>query len=115
MGLKIQETTGNCIRCGRYALLGNGICQECWDNPNRRKDNKEDIRLCSSGMKRLDIELTRYHIRALGKQKNIRQSALYQMLKEELSKLGYWKNRSRGNPSKGFQVMRSRRRNNANE
>ena len=33
-----------------------------------------------------------------------RHQQLYKVLKKELSALGYWKNRERGNPSKGFGV-----------
>ena len=36
------------------------------------------------------------------------RSKLYYVLKRELSKLGYWKERPRGNPKKGFQVMKER-------
>jgi len=31
-----------------------------------------------------------------------RHQALYRVLKIELSQLGYWKNRQRGNPAKGY-------------
>ena len=31
-----------------------------------------------------------------------RRTELYQILKVELSKLGYWKQQGRGNPAKGF-------------
>jgi len=33
------------------------------------------------------------------------QTGLYRLLKDELSALGYWKNRKRGNPAKGYQKM----------
>jgi len=29
---------------------------------------------------------------------------LYKVLREELSALGYWKNKPRGNPAKGYQM-----------
>lgn len=31
-----------------------------------------------------------------------RHQVLYRVLKRELSLLGYWKNRQRGNPAKGY-------------
>ena len=31
-----------------------------------------------------------------------REQAVYKVLKEELSRLGYWRQRPRGNPQKGF-------------
>jgi protein associated with RNAse G/E len=31
---------------------------------------------------------------------------LFKLLKEELTKLGYWKNRQRGNPSLGYAKMK---------
>lgn len=37
-----------------------------------------------------------------------RRSALYKALKEELSLLGYWKNKARGDSSKGWAVMKGR-------
>ena len=33
---------------------------------------------------------------------------LFRVLKEELEKQGYWKNRSRGNPRLGYEVMNDR-------
>ena len=32
----------------------------------------------------------------------LRQTELYKLLKVELTRLGYWKNKPRGNPRKGF-------------
>ena len=32
-----------------------------------------------------------------------RHQVLYSVLKRELSQLGYWKNRQRGDPAKGYQ------------
>ncbi len=34
-----------------------------------------------------------------------RHSKIYQCLKVELSKLGYWRLKERGNPSKGYQAQ----------
>jgi len=33
---------------------------------------------------------------------------IYKVLREELSALGYWKNKPRGNPSKGYKAMKER-------
>ena len=38
-----------------------------------------------------------------------REKRLYGALKEELTILGYWKNKSRGNPAKGLEVMQKKR------
>lgn len=35
-------------------------------------------------------------------------SPIYKVLKAELSLLGYWRNKPRGNPAKGFQVMKGK-------
>ena len=49
-------------------------------------------------MSKVDIEQLVKEIEQLE-----RHQLLYQVLKEELSKLGYWRNRPRGNPAKGYQ------------
>jgi len=37
-----------------------------------------------------------------------RHDPLYKLLKTELSVLGYWRNKQRGNPAKGFRVMKAK-------
>ncbi len=37
------------------------------------------------------------------------RSKLYKVLKEELTARGYWQNKPRGNPSKGYQAMKSKK------
>ena len=37
-----------------------------------------------------------------GADNNFRRTELYKILKEELSRLGYWKNKERGNSKKGY-------------
>jgi hypothetical protein len=36
---------------------------------------------------------------------NFPRSKLFKILKENLSKMGYWKNKARGNPKKGYDKM----------
>jgi len=36
---------------------------------------------------------------------SFRNSAVYKLLKQELSIKGYWHNKARGNPSKGYKAM----------
>jgi len=48
-----------------------------------------------------DIGILRGEIRQM-----TRKAALYRALKEELGVLGYWKNRARGNPSKGWKASK---------
>ena len=48
----------------------------------------------------VNIDELRDEIRGLSRRKR-----LYKVLKEELSILGYWKNKTRGNPLKGLEVM----------
>ena len=50
-------------------------------------------------MSKIDIEQLRQEIRELK-----RWQLLYRALKEELSALGFWKNKPRGNPSKGGKI-----------
>jgi hypothetical protein len=52
-------------------------------------------------MSKLD-EYLRQEIRAMTP-----RSGLFRILKEELSALGYWRNRPRGNPKKGYAGMRA--------
>lgn len=33
---------------------------------------------------------------------------LYKLLRDELNRLGHWRNKPRGNPSKGYKVMKER-------
>ena len=51
----------------------------------------------------IDLEELRLEIRGLK-----RHQKLYKVLKEELSKLGYWKLKSRGNPQKGYKNQLNR-------
>lgn len=50
---------------------------------------------------KLDLNLLCESIRSM-----TRHSPIYKVPKEELSALGYWKNRPRGNPAKGYKVMK---------
>jgi len=54
-------------------------------------------------MSKIDLEQLAKEIRGLD-----RRQELYRVLKEELTKQGYWKQRARGNPAKGYQAMKSR-------
>lgn len=40
-----------------------------------------------------------------------RSQQIFQVLKEELTALGYWKNLPRGNPQKAYQVSRKGKKN----
>ena len=48
-------------------------------------------------------DMWRYNIRHMK-----RRDRFYKVLKEELMALGHWKNKPRGNPSKGYQAMKSK-------
>jgi hypothetical protein len=48
-------------------------------------------------MSKVDLEQLTFEIRHLH-----RSQVLFKVLKKELSKLGYWKNKKRGNPAKGY-------------
>ena len=50
-------------------------------------------------LKTLFIEQLRQKIRKMS-----HRSQVYKALKTELSALGYWRNKPRGNPAKGFQA-----------
>ena len=50
---------------------------------------------------KIDLEQLTKEIRIM----NIRNK-LYKLLKYELGKRGWWKNKKRGNPSKGYKVSR---------
>jgi hypothetical protein len=51
----------------------------------------------------LDIEELKEEIRKLRP-----RSKLFRILKKELSILGYWKNKPRGNPRRGYEVKKER-------
>lgn len=38
---------------------------------------------------------------------NFGRSKLFELLKRKLSELGYWKNKPRGNPRKGYERMKN--------
>lgn len=52
----------------------------------------------------LDYDLLREKIRSMH-----RHSPIFRILKEELSRLGYWKNKPRGNPKAGYEASRKER------
>lgn len=29
--IQVNESDGNCKSCGKFAVLGDGLCAECWD------------------------------------------------------------------------------------
>ena len=51
----------------------------------------------------LNLDRLRVEIRDM-----TRTHALYKLLKEELTKLGYWRSKPRGNPAKGYKAMRDK-------
>lgn len=53
-------------------------------------------------MSKLDLDQLIVELRHLN-----RHQALYRILRDELSKLGFWRVRPRGNPSKGFKAMKA--------
>lgn len=54
-------------------------------------------------MSRLDLKQLIIELRQLE-----RHQILYRILKTELTKLGFWKNKPRGNPSKGYKMKGSK-------
>jgi hypothetical protein len=50
---------------------------------------------------KVDLEQLAKEIRVLN-----RHHKLYRLLKLELGKRGWWKNRERGNPSKGYKISK---------
>jgi hypothetical protein len=60
-------------------------------------------------MERINLDNLRTAIRSMK-----RYSLIYKLLKEELSKLGYWKNRQRGDPQKAYRVSREKKAGNNN-
>ncbi len=58
------------------------------------------------------IDVTRIDLEQLAKEIKTmnRTHALYRVLRDELKKLGFWRYHQRGDPSKGYKVMKERRR-----
>ena len=52
----------------------------------------------------IDLERLRYEIQNLNNRKE-----LYFVLRDELSKKGWWKFKGRGNPRKGYKGMRTKK------
>lgn len=40
--MKIEESFGKCQKCEKEAVLGNGICTDCWDWAINHDDNSYD-------------------------------------------------------------------------
>ena len=38
-----EESVGLCFKCQRFGLLGNNICQTCWDRGKRGMPNESQI------------------------------------------------------------------------
>ena len=53
-------------------------------------------------LKKTTTEALHQYLRDCIRDVNFQRSEEYKILKEELSTLGYWKNRPRGNPKKGY-------------
>jgi hypothetical protein len=54
-------------------------------------------------MAKIDVTQLAIEIRRLD-----RHHKLYRVLRDELTKLGFWRVRPRGNPSKGYKAMKER-------
>ena len=54
-------------------------------------------------MTKIDLEQLTYELRHLE-----HHQKLYKLLKHELTQLGFWQNKPRGNPSKGYAAMKER-------
>lgn len=52
----------------------------------------------------IDLNELRQELQSLNPRKK-----LFRVLKEELSALGYWRNKPRGNPKKGYQIYIERK------
>lgn len=60
-------------------------------------------------MTRIDLDQLTREIRETGAKKRPDHYRLFQVLKAELSRLGFWKARPRANPAKGYRVMMERK------
>ena len=56
-------------------------------------------------MKKIDLNLLRMAIKCMTPQQKI-----YKVIREELMLQGHWQNLPRGNPSKGYQVMKENKK-----
>ena len=54
-------------------------------------------------MTKIDLDQLRLEIQSMK-----RHQPIYRILRDELKKLGFWKFRKRGNPSKGYRMMREK-------
>ena len=58
----------------------------------------------------MDLQELRLAIRDMAQHKQPRHTPLFKALKEELSSLGYWKNKPRGDAEKGYKMGLGKRR-----
>ena len=59
---------------------------------------------------KIDLEQLRYEIQYLNNRKD-----LYYVLRDELTKKGWWRQLQRGNPAKAYKVMKSKTNGRRNE
>ncbi len=55
----------------------------------------------------IDLDELREDIRIIFAMKNPRMSALYRLLRDELTRVDHWKGQPRGNPQKGYAAMKA--------
>ena len=56
--IEVVETKGECFVCGNEDILGNGLCQECWDSNKGdpfSKMEREVLTLVTKGYENIDI------------------------------------------------------------
>jgi hypothetical protein len=60
--IEVIESKGRCENCGRQTLLGNGLCQYCWDNPGKER-KLVVIPKKSNGKRKFTIRIPRYTVK----------------------------------------------------
>ena len=38
---EVIDTEGNCVWCGNYSILGNGLCVDCWKKQTNKMTYKQ--------------------------------------------------------------------------
>ena len=78
----LVESRGKCISCGKESLLGNRLCQECWDNEKSQRLTKGEDKVLSllcdgfnneaiAGKLCLEVKTIEHHLNSLYRKANI--------------------------------------------
>ena len=78
----IKEQLGYCTKCNQVAILGNGLCVDCW---SKQTDKMDDVKQCEKEVTPLDINILIFSDKCVNKIRAIRKPNGIQMICPECS------------------------------